>query len=279
MRVGLIQLNSRQDRSANVNAALLEVDRAAQRGADLAMTPECTDYKGDAAGAREAAAEVPGVVTEAFAARAREHSMWVLLGSVKERAGDGSIYNTSVLLDRQGEVAALYRKVHLFDVRLPNGDTRRESDAVAPGGRAVVADVEGGGLGLSVCYDLRFPELYRALVSAGARMLAVPAAFTFVTGRDHWEVLLRARAIENQCWVIAPGQVGSHGTFGRSNGRSMAIDPWGVVTACASDAPGLMMAEVDLDLVDRVRKEFPALEHRRPDVYARPADVPSLADG
>ncbi|MGH3502612.1 MAG: carbon-nitrogen hydrolase family protein [Nocardioidaceae bacterium] len=273
MRVAAAQLNSQDDKEANVKNAVEQVAAAAQQGANLVMLPEYTDYLGPADGARAVAEQGQGPAQQAFADAARTHRIWVHCGSIRVAAPDGRSYNTSIVYDPEGNERGLYRKIHLFDVDIPDGVTHRESATIAPGDDVVTCDVDGFRLGLSICYDLRFPELYQALTARGARLLAVPAAFTFFTGRDHWEVLLRARAIENQCYVIAPGQVGTHpadgGATARCNGRSMIIDPWGVVVACATDEVGIVHADIDPAQVASTRQVVPSLANRRPDVYAR----------
>jgi predicted amidohydrolase len=178
-------------------------------------------------------------------------------------APGGRVYNTSVLLGPDGRQLAVYRKIHLFDAEVGDGATYRESDTVAPGASPVTAETPLGTVGLTICYDLRFPELYRALARAGATLLTVPAAFTLMTGKDHWEVLLRARAIENQAYVLAPAQGGRHTDQRVTYGHAMVVDPWGLVVARASDGEGLALAELDTELLARVRKNLPALRHRR----------------
>jgi predicted amidohydrolase len=188
----------------------------------------------------------------------------LLGGSFPERARDGlRVHNTSVLVSPRGELEAVYRKIHLFDVDLADAGTFRESARIAPGDEIVVADTPAGGIGLSICYDVRFPELYRELAARGALLVTVPSAFTRETGKDHWEVLLRARAIENQVFVIAPAQCGRHSPDRASHGRSLVVDPWGVVLAQLGDRPGVAVAECDLAEQQRVRERLPALRHRR----------------
>jgi deaminated glutathione amidase len=267
VRVAACQLNSGPDKDLNIKAAFDVASRAARAGADLVVLPEYTDYLGPGAGAFAAAEEPQGPAHTAFADAARELGVWLLVGSIRVKAPDGRVYNTSLVFDRSGQLTATYRKVHLFDVDLPDRVTHKESDTVAPGDRLVQVDVDQTRVGLSICYDLRFPELYRAHALAGAHLLAVPAAFTFFTGRDHWEVLLRARAIENQCYVVAAGQYGTYPPDGHSNGRSMIIDPWGVVVACAPDEPGFVTADLDRARIDRIRTELPSLANRRTDAY------------
>ena len=198
---------------------------------------------------------------------ARRHGVWLLGGSIPEALPDDPkrVHNTSVLLGPDGALRAVYRKIHLFDVDLSGqgGGAFRESEAVAPGSAIVAAETPFGGVGLSVCYDLRFPELYRALVDRGVRFLAVPSAFSRPTGKDHWEVLLRARAIESQCFVVAPAQWGEHGPDRASFGRAMVVDPWGVVLATAPDRSCALVVDCDLAHQDRIRAALPALSHRR----------------
>ena len=190
-------------------------------------------------------------------------------GSIVERYPTlaGKFYNTSVLINRDGEIVAQYRKIHLFDVQLANGEKHYESERIVPGNEVVTAEMDGITFGLSVCYDLRFPELYRPLALQGAQVLLVPAGFTLHTGRDHWEVLLRARAIENLCYVVAPAQVGTYPPDKQCFGRSMIVDPWGLVLAQAQDMPTVIMTEIDLAQIEQARAQIPCLEHRRPEVY------------
>jgi predicted amidohydrolase len=203
---------------------------------------------------------------------ARKRKVWILAGSLAESGPQGQShdrpYNTSILLDPMGNIAATYRKIHLFDIAIEDGPADRESDRVTAGDRAVVAEVEGTKIGLSICYDLRFPELYRALAVAGAEILAVPANFLERTGRDHWEVLLRARAIENGAYVIAPAQVGGSPGF-PAHGHSMIIDPWGMVMAQAPDEVSIIHATLDLDRVASIRRQIPVLANRHLDAIGR----------
>jgi predicted amidohydrolase len=199
----------------------------------------------------------------AMRACARRHKMALVLGGMPEKADDAHVHNTAVYLDADGEVCGIYRKIHLFDVAIPDGAEYRESASVRPGEGPVVVDTPFGGLGLSVCYDVRFPELYRALSARGARLLVVPAAFTLHTGRDHWHVLLRARAVENLAYVLAAAQYGRHNAKRVTFGHSMIVDPWGQVLAEVGDHEGVAVAELDFDYQDRLRRELPALSHRR----------------
>jgi len=237
------------------------LEHAAALGADLALLPEYTDYLG--AGDPEPE-PVDGPTAAFFAAAARELGIWVHTGSFHETGPEpGRTYNTSLVFDRAGSLVSRYRKIHLYDVEIEGRVSYRESATVAPGDDVVVVPVDGVPVGLSICYDLRFPELYRLLADAGAKVVVVPAAFMLHTGRDHWEVLLRARAIENQCYVVAAGQIGDHEPGRTCFGRSMVVDPWGIVVAQAPDRVGVTVADLDLDALTRVRVELPSLANRR----------------
>jgi predicted amidohydrolase len=267
LRVALVQLDATGDVDANITRATAMAESAASDGARLVVLPEYLQYRGGDDGFRDSARPIPGPFTDAFGDVARRREAWILVGSLAEATGDAARpSNTSVLIAPDGSIAATYRKIHLFDVAVDNGPVDTESDRVTPGDKAVVADVDGVKVGLSVCYDLRFPELYRTLALAGAEVLTVPANFTERTGRDHWEVLLRARAIENGAWVLAPGQSG--GPPGQpAFGRSMIVDPWGTVVAQASDGVGIIYSDVETDRVAAVRRQIPSLANRRPEAY------------
>jgi predicted amidohydrolase len=266
MRVALCQMNSGDDPEANRRQAGELLDEAGQGGADLAALPEVWTYLGSASRRREVAEPVPGPISGWLAETARRHGMWVLGGSILEAGEDGAVFNTSLLFDRDGELVASYRKIHLFDVHLPGQPPIKESFSYSAGDQVVTAQTEFGRAGLSICYDLRFPELYRSLVASGATIAFVPAAFTYETGKDHWDVLVRARAIEDQCFVIAPAQWGTWGPADQNRrcfGNSLAVDPWGRVVARAPDGVGATFADLDLAEVRRVREILPALRHRR----------------
>jgi predicted amidohydrolase len=259
-------MRSDDDVERNLGVAERLLHEAAEGGAELATLPEYFEYMGPAAMRSAVASAVPGPVTERLGAVARERSIWVLAGGMLE-ASEGRVHDTSVLLDPSGEVAATYRKIHLYDVELPDQPPMRESDSIVPGDELVTHRVGEARLGLSICYDVRFPELYRGLMSQGAQVLAVPAQFQHTTGRDHWHTLLRTRAIENQCFVVAPAQ---WGTFGepadgrRSFGHSLVLDPWGRALAEApEEGDGVWFADIDLDAQRELRRSFPVLRHRR----------------
>ena len=266
MRVAVIQMTSTDDVSRNLAAAGELLDDAVAQGAELVALPENFAYL------RREGLPIPcpqtldGEIPSFLRERARAHGIWLVGGTFPETIqGDTRVHNTCVLVTPGGELAAVYRKIHLFDVDLrgAGGGAFRESASVAPGKDVVVAQTPFGGVGLSVCYDVRFPELYRALAAEGARFLAVPSAFARETGKDHWEVLLRARAIENQAFVLAPAQCGVHNEERASYGRSLVADPWGLVIARAGDRPCALVAECDLEEQERIRRSLPALEHRR----------------
>lgn len=264
MLLAAVQLTSGADKAANVSKAIGLIQKAAARGAKFVGLPENWAWMGPEAERDGAAEPLDGPTLRGLSTLARELKLTLLAGSMLEQgAPDGRLYNTSALFGPDGARLAVYRKMHLFDVEVGDGQTYRESAKVAPGTEVVVADTAVGKVGLSVCYDLRFPELYRALAAKGARLLTVPAAFTLATGKDHWEVLLRARAIENQAYVIAPAQQGKHPKERLTWGHAMIVDPWGLVTARCSEGEGLAMAELDVKLLEKIRRELPALQHRR----------------
>jgi predicted amidohydrolase len=263
MRVAVCQLNARDDREQNLRVARGLLQRAADGGADLAVLPEYVDYLGRAHTAPKPE-PVDGEFGAFFADAARELGMWVHAGSFHEIGPDAEhTYNTTLVFDRAGALAATYRKIHLYDVEIPGRVSYHESATVAPGASTEIADVEDLRVGLSICYDLRFPELYRRLAIDGANVLVVPAAFMLHTGRDHWEVLLRARAIENQCYVLAAGQIGNHDPDRTCFGRSMVVDPWGTVIAQAPDVAGVTFADLDLGRLTEIRETLPSLANRR----------------
>ncbi len=262
----VIQLNSGSDVEVNCVAAEALVRRAVGYGARLVATPENTNFLGPHSEKVRRAETLDGPTCTRFATLAAECGVHLLLGSFNERSPDPArCLNTSVLFGPGGQRLAVYRKLHLFDVDLGDGQAFAESDTVRAGTEPVTAATELGHLGLSICYDLRFPELYRTLVDAGAEVLCTPAAFTLTTGRDHWEPLLRARTIENQCYLLAPAQWGRHEDQGvrECYGHAAIVDPWGQVIAAAPDGPGLALAEIDLGRVTAARARVPSLTHRR----------------
>jgi predicted amidohydrolase len=267
LAVALVQLDATTDVDANIAAATALADEAAGGGARLVALPEYLQYRGADDGFRASARPIPGPHTEPFAEVARRRGAWILVGSTAETSTDPARpFNSSALIAPDGSVAAVYRKLHLFDVAVDDGPRDTESARVTAGSGLVTAEVDGVTVGLTICYDLRFPELYRSLALAGAQVLAVPSNFTERTGRDHWEVLLRARAIENGAYVLAPAQIG--GPSGQpAYGRSMIVDPWGTIVAQAPDAVGIVRAVIDSDRVAAVRRQIPVLANRRPAAY------------
>jgi len=263
--VGVVQVCSSDDLESNLKRAREGVSAAVDRGAELVCLPENFAYMRREGSAFPCAQGLDGPIVGALRELAERQGVWILGGTFPEAIpGSDRVHNTSVVIAADGRVAAVYRKIHLFDVDLgASGGAFRESATFAPGSEVVVADTPFGGLGLSVCYDVRFPELYRELAIRGARMIAVPSAFTPTTGRDHWEVLLRARAIECQAYLVAPAQCGQHAPDRSSYGRSMIVDPWGLVIARAGDRPQVIVADCDPAEVDRVREAIPALRNRR----------------
>jgi deaminated glutathione amidase len=268
MNVAVVQLNSQDIVASNLARARHWIAQAAAAGAQFVALPENFAFMGEDAAKREIAERLdrasPGPVLSAIAESAAAHGIWVLGGGMAEKSGDPARpYNTSVLVDGKGAITATYRKVHLFDVALPDGTSASESTATSAGSDAVTADVLGKRVGLSICYDVRFPELYRRLVDQGARVVTVPAAFTLTTGKDHWHALLRARAIENQVYVLAPAQHGKHPRGRHTYGKSLVVDPWGEVIAQCSEGEGFALARLDFEYQDRVRAALPSLLHRK----------------
>jgi predicted amidohydrolase len=267
MRAAVCQMRSGDDVPANIAAAQALLAEAADAGADVAMLPEFFAYLGPDSRIHEVAETLPGgTASDMLSTLARERKMWILGGSIHERAGD-RLYNTAPLFDRTGELVATYRKIHLFDVDLDGQPPFRESAMFTPGTELVTHPIEDARIGLSICYDLRFPELFRGLMALGSELFAVPAQFQHQTGVAHWEVLLRARAIENQCFVAAAAQWGEFGSpeeSRRSYGHSMIVGPWGhVLVDAPAEGSGVWFADLDMTELRRVRKVLPALEHRR----------------
>jgi predicted amidohydrolase len=265
LRAACVQLNSGNDLAANVSTACRLVREAAANAAQLVLTPEYAlmlDGRGRVM--REAALPPDGgTILAQMRELARELKIWLLLGSIIVRTDESRIANRSVLVAADGSIAATYDKIHMFDVTLPDGKVIRESSAYLPGTRAVVADTPWGRLGLTVCYDLRFPGLFRALAQAGASFISVPSSFQRQTGSVHWHTLLKARAIENTCYIFAPAMCGDHPGDRQTYGHSLIVDPWGEVLADAGEAPGVIYAEIDPARVAKMRRMLPSLEHDR----------------
>lgn len=266
VRCAVVQMRSTADLDANLARTTALVARAADYDAELVLLPEGFAFLGPEAEKQRIVEPLPdgGAILAHCQALAREHHCQLVLGGFPERATtSGKAFNSAVHLDRDGTVLACYRKIHLFDVALSDGTVLEESAGTAAGDAAVVTATPFGPLGLSICYDLRFPALYQRLVDAGALALTVPSAFTLSTGRDHWHVLLRARAIECQAYVLAPAQWGRHDDRRVSYGHSLIVDPWGCVIAECSDGEGVAVAEIDPARVAQVRSQVPSLQHRR----------------
>jgi predicted amidohydrolase len=268
IRVACVQMTSRQDKAANLERAEAFVARAASTGADIVVLPEKWNLIGTADDYRAAAEELEtGESVEAMARWARSLGVSLVGGSITERrAGRDKLSNTCCVFDATGDLVGVYRKIHLFDVEV-GGHVYRESETEEPGTEPALALVEDWPVGLSVCYDVRFPELYRILALEGAELVTVPAHFTTPTGRDHWHVLLRARAIENQLYVAAAGQVGETLRGRPAYGRSLVVDPWGTVLAQAPDEETVVVAELDRTRLRDIRAKLPSLANRRPDAY------------
>ncbi len=268
VRAAAVQLNSTEDVDRNLATADRLVREAAGRGAELVLLPEKWSVLGTPGAMAAAAQALDGPASLWARGIASELGIDLIAGSIVERvAGEERSTNTSVHYAPSGEAVAVYRKLHMFDVEV-DGVVYAESAREQPGDEVVLSRCDRGAvLGMSICYDVRFPELYRDLSARGAEIVVVPSAFTLATTRDHWEVLLRARSIENQCFVVAANQIGTHPPGNRSGGRSMIVDPWGIVLACAPDRECVIVADLDLAVLEDVRRRLPALQHRRPEVY------------
>lgn len=267
LRAAVIQLSSQGDVQANLAECRRLVELARDRGATLVVLPENFAFFGADAERALVAEEIGSTsapIQSSLRQLARGTRTTIIAGGMPERSADRARpYNACVVFCDDGSIGPVYRKIHLFDVDLPDGSRYTESAATTPGDTAVVAPIAGNVVGLSICYDVRFPELYRKLVDLGAGVLVVPAAFTLHTGKDHWHALLRARAIESQCWVLAAAQCGKHPRDRSTYGHSLIADPWGTVVAECSDGAGIAVADIDVDLTDRVRTNLPSLRHRR----------------
>ncbi len=258
-----VQMTASTSKEENLAKAEAFVRLAAERGAAFVVLPEVFTWRGPRSQETAQLESIPGPTSERLAELARGLSVHLLAGSFLEETTEQRAYNTSLLFSPAGEILAQYRKIHLFDIDLSGQVSIKESDTKKPGQDIVTATTELGTVGLSICYDLRFPELYRRLADKGAELICVPAAFTFPTGAAHWEALLRARAIENQSYLIAPNQIGKNVHGFADYGNSMIIDPWGKILARAPDKEGLITAEIDRDYLEKVRRELPCLAHRR----------------
>lgn len=262
-KVALVQIDSQADQKENKRKITEAVERASEEKAGLIIFPETVEYIGD--DFRGNASEIPGELESFFSELARKHGVWLHAGSITEKHGD-KLCNLTLLFAPDGKRCAAYRKIHLFDVDVADGPSYKESSDITPGDSLVVADTEFGRLGLSICYDLRFPQMFAKMADLGAQVLIVSANFTDATGRDHWEPLLRARAIENTCYVLACGQCGGKKAF-KAHGHSMIIDPWGRILAQAGEEETILYGELDPKLLETCRRQIPCLQNRRRDIY------------
>lgn len=266
LSVAAIQMTSGDKKRENLKKAGLLLEKGVDLGANLLALPENFSFMGKEGEKRREAEQIDDGESVNFLREfAAKYNVWLLGGTVPIKAEEGKIYNTSLLINDEGDIAARYDKIHLFDVDIPGGESHKESEMVKGGREVVSIETAYGIVGLSVCYDLRFPELYRRLTEQGARVIFVPAAFTKQTGEAHWEVLLRARAIENQVFVAAPAQVGIHSEKRQTYGNSMIIDPWGKVLARADNEETVITAKIDFSYQDEVRKSIPCLRHKMTD--------------
>lgn len=266
-KIAVAQMDSQNDKGENMRTACRLIDEAVSQGAKLVSFPEVMNLSGENVGEGGGHEPIPGYTTQLLMEKAKEHGIYIHSGSFMEKIPEEErAYNASVLIDPEGQIIAHYRKLHTFDVTLPDGTVCDESARVRPGDRIVTVDTALGKMGLSVCYDIRFPELYRLMALEGAQILFAPASFTMPTGKDHWETILRTRAIENGCYLVAADQIGQKVRF-TAYGNSMVVDPWGTVIARSSDKVGLIYADIDLDYLDAVRAKIPSLINRRADMY------------
>ncbi|MEZ4733846.1 MAG: carbon-nitrogen hydrolase family protein [Caldilineaceae bacterium] len=270
LRIAACQMNSQGDKDTNLATAERLIDEAARQGAQMVGLPELINLLADDEAMAAGAESEDGPTSQLLRRKARQHGIYLHGGSIPTLIpGSDRIGNTTFVFDPEGATIARYQKIHLFDIHIEGQKSYKESARVAPGTEMATFETDQGNFGLTICYDIRFPELYRALTLAGARVIFHPAAFTLYTGKDHWETLIRARAIENQVYMVSPAQIGSHGNGKQCYGSTMIVDPWGTVLARAPERECVIVAAVDYQMQDKVRTELPALRHRRPDVYQR----------
>ena len=268
LRIAACQMNSQGDKDRNLATAERLIDEAARQGAQMVGLPEMFNLLADDAAMAAGAEGEDGPTSQLLRSKARQHGIYIHGGSIPTVIPDSDrIGNTTLVFDPAGAIIARYQKIHLFDIHIEGQKSYKESARVAPGEEMVTFETEQGNFGLTICYDIRFPELYRVLTLAGAQVIFHPAAFTLYTGKDHWETLIRARAIENQVYMVSPAQIGSHGNGKQCFGNTMIVDPWGTVLARAPERECVVVAEVDYAAQDKVRAELPSLKHRRPAVY------------
>lgn len=268
MQVAIVQLNSKDDKQVNLQKSEEFIRQAAENGAELVSLPEYFNFMGADTNKKKNAEQIPnGETTRLLCELAKEYGIYIHVGSMLEKAIGDKSYNTSFIVGPTGQVIEKYRKIHLFDIEIEGQSAYKESDSIQAGETPILAELPFGKAGMSICYDIRFPELYRNYATNGAKILFIPAAFTLYTGMLHWEVLLRARAIENQCYVIAAGQIGTNEPGKACYGNSMIIDPWGTVLARAPEQEGVIMANLDLNTLEKARESIPCLTHRKEEVY------------
>ncbi len=265
--IAVIQMDTQNDKKKNLEKAAEFIKEAVSKNAKIISFPEVMNLTGQNVGEGGQAETIPGYTTDFLCEAAKKYGIYIHGGSIAEIIpNEKKSYNTTVMINDKGEIVAKYRKLHTFDVTLPDGTVNMESERILQGENVVTVDTEYGKLGFSICYDIRFPELFRLLALQGAQIIFTPANFTMPTGKDHWEPILRTRAIENTCYIVAAGQIGKKPNF-TAFGNSMIIDPWGTVIAKAKDEPSVAIAEIDLDYLDRIRTKIPSLKNRRSDVY------------
>lgn len=265
--VALVQMDSQNNKGENLRQACAYIDEAAAHGASIICFPEVMNLIGRNVGEGGGKEPVEGYTVNRLREKAVEHGVYIHGGSITEAVpGEKVSRNTSVFISPEGKILGAYRKLHMFDITLADGMPFNESDKVRPGEEIVIVPTELGTFGMSICYDIRFPEMYRIMALRGAQIIFTPASFTMPTGKDHWEPILRTRAIENGCYVVAAGQIGMKPAYA-AYGNSMVVDPWGTVIARAKDTPGLTYAEIDLDYLDKIRKQIPSLMNRRTELY------------
>lgn len=268
MKVGVIQLNTKWDKKENLDTIKKYVEEAAAEKAEFVSLPEYCNFMGEEKDKNKNAEEIPnGETTQELMKLAKQHEMYIHVGSILEKKDEEKSYNTSLMIDPKGELVAKYQKIHLFDIEIQGVSKYMESNTIENGQKPQMVELPFGKAGLSICYDLRFPELYRGYALDGADILFIPAAFTRYTGMLHWEPLLRARAIENQCYVIAAGQFGTNVPGKACYGNSMVIDPWGTVVSRASEGVGITYANLDKKLIESARESIPSLKNRKPEYY------------
>ncbi|MEM7802385.1 MAG: carbon-nitrogen hydrolase family protein [Chloroflexota bacterium] len=267
-RIAACQMNSQHDKDVNLEKAEKLIDEAAALGADMVGLPEMFNMLGEYEDTVHEAEPVPGRTSQFLSAKAKEHGIYIHGGSIPEKIdGSHKLLNTTLVYDRNGDLISRYSKIHLFDIHIDGQKSYKESAKYDSGSQMVTFETEYTNMGLTICYDIRFPELYRALTLNGAQVIFQPAAFTLFTGKDHWETLIRARAIENQVYMVSPAQFGSHGKGKQCFGSTMIVDPWGTVLARAPERECVIFADVDQAAQDKIRAGLPSLTHRRPDIY------------